>query len=176
MWHSSMFEAGPLVKKHKRHHQQSRTIFRCVSGDTQERDCDSRSTVSSQMSDTSPSSIPLSFGPENPMRPNIGVFNNRSHFSAAFSPNDFIQSNSSDTLGHAVGDHLKAHVWKLQDVSVDNEDGESQEGYGSPGLSPVNTFTLQETLFVEQLTSIDERVRLQVNKNNHIGIDSIVVI
>ena len=66
-------------------------------------------------------------------------------------------------LSHAVGDHLKAHVWKLQDVvSVDNEDGESQEGYGSPGLSPINTFTLQETLFVEQLTSIDERVRLQV--------------
>jgi len=162
IWHSSMFEAGPLVKKHKRHHQQSRTIFRCVSGDTQERDCDSRSTVSSQMSDTSPSSIPLSFGPENPMRPNIGLFNNRSQFSAAFSPNDSIQSNSSDTLGHAVGDHLKAHVWKLQDVSVDNEDGESQEGYGSPGLSPVNTFTLQETLFVEQLSSIDERVRLQV--------------
>ena len=170
MWHSSMFEAGPLVKKHKRHHQQSRTIFRCVSGDTQERDCDSRSTVSSQMSDTSPSSIPLIFGPENPMRPNIGVFNNRSQFSAAFSLNDSIQSNSSDMLGHAVGDHLKAQVWKLQDVSVDNEDGESQEGYGSPGLSPVNTFTLQETLFVEQLTSIDERVRLQVNYQ--IGIDS----
>ena len=62
-----------------------------------------------------------------------------------------------------MGDHLKAHVWKLQDVSVDNEDGESQEGYGSPGLSPINTFTLQETLFVEQLTSIDERVRLQVS-------------
>lgn len=163
LWHSSLFEAGaaPMAKKHKRHHQQSRTIFRCVSGDTQERDCDSRSTVSSQMSDTAPSSIPLTFGPENPMRPNISLFNSRSQVCAS-SPNDSIQSNLHDTLGHAVGDHLKAHVWKLQDVSVDNEDGESQEGYGSPSLSPINTFTLQETLFVEQLTSIDERVRLQV--------------
>ena len=115
------------------------------------------------MSDTSPSSIPLTFGPENPMRPNISIFTSRSQLAAAFSPNDSIQSNSNDTLSHAVGDHLKAHVWKLQDVvSVDNEDGGSQEGYGSPGLSPINTFTLQETLFVEQLTSIDERVRLQV--------------
>ena len=96
------------------------------------------------------------------MRPNISVFTSRSQF-GAFSPNDSIQSNSNDPLSHAVGDHLKAHVWKLQDVSVDNEDGESQEGYGSPGLSPINTFTLQETLFVEQLTSIDERVRLQVS-------------
>ena len=61
-----------------------------------------------------------------------------------------------------MGDHLKAHVWKLHDVCVDNEDGESPEMFGSPGLSPVNAFTLQETLFVEQLTSIDERVRLQV--------------
>ena len=32
-WHSAVFEPGPLVKKHKRHHQQSRTIFRCVSGE-----------------------------------------------------------------------------------------------------------------------------------------------
>ena len=117
--------------------------------------------MSSQMSDTAPSSIPLTFGPENPMRPNISLFNSRSQVCAS-SPNDSIQSNLHDTLGHAVGDHLKAHVWKLQDVSVDNEDGESQEGYGSPSLSPINTFTLQETLFVEQLTSIDERVRLQV--------------
>merc|ERR1719225_1621852 len=94
------------------------------------------------------------------MRPNFS-FNNRSQL-CAFSPNDSIQSNSNETLSHSVGDHLKAHVWKLQDVCVDNEDGESPEMFGSPGLSPVNTFTLQETLFVEQLTSIDERVRLQV--------------
>ena len=35
LWHSSLFEAGaaPMAKKHKRHHQQSRTIFRCVSGE-----------------------------------------------------------------------------------------------------------------------------------------------
>ena len=131
-----------------------------MSGDNQERDCDSRSTVSSQMSDTSPASIPLTFGPENPMRPNFS-FNNRSQL-CAFSPNDSIQSNSNETLSHSVGDHLKAHVWKLHDVCVDNEDGESPEMFGSPGLSPVNAFTLQETLFVEQLTSIDERVRLQV--------------
>lgn len=131
-----------------------KTIIRFITGDAQERDCDSRSTVSSQMSDTSPSSIPLSFGPENPMRPNISVFNTRPQVCA-------IQS-SDGPLSHAVGDHLKAHVWSLQDVNMDNEDGESREGYGSPGLSPINTFTLQETLFVEQLTSIDERVRLQV--------------
>ena len=32
-------------------------------------------------------------------------------------------------------------------------------------LSVINTFTLQETLFIEQLTAIDERVRFQVREN-----------
>ena len=45
-------------------------------------------------------------------------------------------------------DPTNVHVWKL-----DSNMGQA---------APLNTFTLQETLFVEQLAAIDERVRYQV--------------
>ena len=51
-------------------------------------------------------------------------------------------------------------VWKLR--------GGCFEGRVSPVATPhsvINTFTLQETLFIEQLTAIDERVRFQVGGN-----------
>ena len=50
-------------------------------------------------------------------------------------------------------DKVKPQVWKLTEQSFMNP---------SP-LPQLNTFTLQETLFVEQLTAIDERVRYQVS-------------
>ena len=68
------------------------------------------------------------------------------------------QVNSDESEINQREDHVKAQVWKLQDVPFDNTD--------SPDVpqshSVINAFTLQETLFVEQLTSIDERVRFQV--------------
>ena len=66
------------------------------------------------------------------------------------------------------GEQLKAQVWKLQDVCADNGEAgggpgaEAEAGAGGSPLAGLNCFTLQETLFVEQLTSIDERVRFQV--------------
>ena len=63
------------------------------------------------------------------------------------------QSHPQETFN----EHLKAQVWKLRDGSFEERE--------SPLLSPVsNSFTLQETLFIEQLTAIDERVRFQVRK------------
>ena len=52
----------------------------------------------------------------------------------------------------APHDKVKPQVWKLTEHSLMDP---------SP-LPQLNTFTLQETLFVEQLTAIDERVRYQV--------------
>ena len=66
------------------------------------------------------------------------------------------------------GEQLKAQVWKLQDVCADNGEAgggpgaEAEAGAAGSPLAGLNCFTLQETLFVEQLTSIDERVRFQV--------------
>ena len=65
------------------------------------------------------------------------------------------ESNCEDSVRDPLNERLK--VWKLQDIPFDNTTG----SLGSP-LSAINTFTLQETLFIEQLTSIDERVRVQV--------------
>ena len=50
-------------------------------------------------------------------------------------------------------------VWKLDPAAVENSN-ETQEP--SDRQQPLQSFTLQETLFVEQLAAIDERVRNQV--------------
>ena len=50
-------------------------------------------------------------------------------------------------------------VWKLDPAAVENSN-ETQEP--SDQRQPLQSFTLQETLFVEQLAAIDERVRNQV--------------
>ena len=50
-------------------------------------------------------------------------------------------------------------VWKLDPAAVENSN-ETQEQ--SDQRQPLQSFTLQETLFVEQLAAIDERVRNQV--------------
>ena len=64
-------------------------------------------------------------------------------------------------------------VWKLR--------GGCFDGRVSPVAAPlsvINTFTLQEALFIEQLTAIDERVRFQVReekiiRNHHTEYGSI---
>ena len=67
---------------------------------------------------------------------------------------DQMRSDQEQTDGHQGGPHdkVKPQVWKLTENSLMDP---------SP-LPQLNTFTLQETLFVEQLTAIDERVRYQV--------------
>jgi len=132
-WHNT--EEQQLVKKQKRHHQQSRTIFRCVSNENMERDCDSRSTVSSQLSDYSA----------------LGERERERHASNKDNSNED-QSQPQE----AFNDQFKAQVWKLRGGCFDD-----RESPLAP-LSVINTFTLQETLFIEQLTAIDERVRFQV--------------
>ena len=92
-WHTAVADTK---KRPARHHQQSRTIFRCVSGEGGEaaRDCDSRSTISSQMSDYSPGTGPgLAASLDTQMRPNL-TFNSRPEF-GAFSPNDAHQEVST---------------------------------------------------------------------------------
>ena len=90
-WHTAVADTK---KRPARHHQQSRTIFRCVSGEGGEaaRDCDSRSTISSQMSDYSPGPG-LAASLDTQMRPNL-TFNSRPEF-GAFSPNDAHQEVST---------------------------------------------------------------------------------
>ena len=90
-WHTAVADTK---KRPARHHQQSRTIFRCVSGEGGEaaRDCDSRSTISSQMSDYSPGPG-LAASLDTQMRPNL-TFNSRPDF-GAFSPNDAHQEVST---------------------------------------------------------------------------------
>ena len=61
------------------------------------------------------------------------------------------QENGENQHG-VLPDKVKAQVWKLSESPLMDP---------SP-LPQLNTFTLQETLFVEQLTAIDERVRYQV--------------
>ena len=90
-WHTAVADTK---KRPARHHQQSRTIFRCVSGEGGEaaRDCDSRSTISSQMSDYSPGPG-LAASLDTQMRPNL-TFGGRPEF-RAFSPNDAHQEVST---------------------------------------------------------------------------------
>jgi len=128
-------------RRHKRHHQQSRTIFRCVSGEG-ERDCDSRSTISSQLSDNERQTLSNS---------------TEAAFSQLFQTEPNQESNSEDAVRDPINERLK--VWKLQDIPFDDT---NRSTLSPSPFSVVNTFTLQETLFIEQLTSIDERVRVQV--------------
>jgi len=138
-------------KRQKRHHQQSRTIFRCFSSEDVERDCDSRSTIASPVSDSSGSHLQQDVG----MNENQGSINEFSQvmLDDAFSS---VQSISNECLIQSnqgvPPDQFKPQVWKLTEQSPMNP---------SP-LPQLNRFTLQETLFVEQLTAIDERVRCQV--------------
>ena len=69
------------------------------------------------------------------------------------------ESNSEDAVRDPINERLK--VWKLQDIPFDDT---NRSTLSPSPFSVVNTFTLQETLFIEQLTSIDERVRVQVRE------------
>ena len=157
----------PNNKRQKRHHQQSRTIFRCVSGESaiyyylspnnkpisgenNERDCDSRSTIASPFSDTSQSQLQQDFSAN--QNANSGVGFSQQMLEDAYGMNQPNLTYPGDRQG-LPPDKLKPQVWKLSENSPLDP---------SP-LPQLNTFTLQETLFVEQLTAIDERVRFQVS-------------
>ena len=53
-------------------------------------------------------------------------------------------------------------VWKLDNNSAAGAGGANSENTSNEQQQPLQSFTLQETLFVEQLAAIDERVRNQV--------------
>jgi len=138
-------------KRQKRHHQQSRTIFRCVSSENNERDCDSRSTIASPFSDSSASQLQPDFSTN--QNANSGSIFGQQMLEDGYGLNHprHDQDHVDDRQG-VPPDKLKPQVWKLSENS-------SLDPSPLPQLS---TFTLQETLFVEQLTAIDERVRFQV--------------
>jgi len=139
------------AKRQKKHHQQSRTIFRCVSSENAERDCDSRSTIASPLSDSSGSQLQQDLGADQ----NQGSITEFSQ-DALDDALSLDQSRANEDISQAQQgvppDQMKPQVWKLTEQSLMNL---------SP-LPQLNRFTLQETLFVEQLTAIDERVRYQV--------------
>jgi len=137
------------AKRQKRHHQQSRTIFRCVSSENNERDCDSRSTIASPFSDSSASQLQQDFSSN--QNANSGATFGQQMLEDTYGMNQPDLAHAEDRHG-LPPDKLKPQVWKLSENSPLEP---------SP-LPQLNTFTLQETLFVEQLTAIDERVRFQV--------------
>jgi len=139
-----------IAKRQKRHHQQSRTIFRCVSSENNERDCDSRSTIASPFSDSSGSQLQPDYSSHqngNPMMFGQQMLDDAYALNQIRSDTD----RNEDQPG-VPRDKIKPQVWKLNESSLMDP---------SP-LPQLSTFTLQETLFVEQLTAIDERVRYQV--------------
>ena len=125
-------------------------LFFYFKGENVERDCDSRSTIASPFLDGSGSQLQQDFSSNQNGNPSM------------FGPQllddayslDQMRSDQEQTDGHQGGPHdkVKPQVWKLTENSLMDP---------SP-LPQLNTFTLQETLFVEQLTAIDERVRYQV--------------
>ena len=115
----------------------------CIAGEG-ERDCDSRSTISSQLSDNERQTLSNS---------------TETAFSQLFQTEPNQESNSEDAVRDPINERLK--VWKLQDIPFDDT---NRSTLSPSPFSVVNTFTLQETLFIEQLTSIDERVRVQVRE------------
>jgi len=149
--HGTLEPLNKLPKDKKRHHQQSRTIFRCVSSENGERDCDSRSTIASPFSDSSGSQLQQDFSSNQNANPST-VFGQQM-LDDAFALDQIRPDQDHSQAQQGVPpDKVKPQVWKLTEQSFMNP---------SP-LPQLNTFTLQETLFVEQLTAIDERVRYQV--------------
>lgn len=147
----STVSSEQMSKRQKRHHQQSRTIFRCVSNENVERDCDSRSTIASPFSDSSGSQLQQDFS-SNQNAESTNTFEQQMLDDAFALDPIHSDQDSSQAQGGVPPDKVKPQVWKLTDQPFMNP---------SP-LPQLNTFTLQETLFVEQLTAIDERVRYQV--------------
>merc|ERR1719483_252304 len=100
------------AKRQKKHHQQSRTIFRCVSGENAERDCDSRSTIASQVSDTSGSQV----------QHDVNSNHNQNDINVLDEAFSLYQSRSNEDLSQAQQgvppDQVKPQVWKLTEQSI----------------------------------------------------------
>jgi len=123
-----------------RHHQQSRTIFRCVS------------------SDSNPPSSPVLNPPFARAPPGQQGWLEQ----GASSPEPGVMNTppiGSTPPSRPESGEANVQVWKLDPAAVENSN-ETQEP--SDQRQPLQSFTLQETLFVEQLAAIDERVRNQV--------------
>jgi len=124
-------------RNQKRHHQQSRTIFRCVSNDN--------GGETDSMTSGSPDP-----GMHMDFMSNGGGWSPRQQcWGEASVPN-------RQTLApiNLPTEQIKPQVWRL--------DLEAGGLNAQPNQPRTNSFTLQETLFVEQLAAIDERVRYQV--------------
>jgi len=122
-------ESNPL-----RHHQQSRTIFRCVSNDSNGGACS-----------TSP-------GGNNGEGRAVPTWPEQNTQGGATSPEPQAVMNAAEESGSKSN----VQVWKL---NANTEQDSNDPGCHQQALQ---SFTLQETLFVEQLAAIDERVRNQV--------------
>jgi len=129
-----------------RHHQQSRTIFRCVSSDSNPPSCTSPvgnpAGVPFARAQTAPTSSWLEQnGQAGASSPEPGVMN---------TPPSRPESSNSNV-----------QVWKLDNnaAAAANSETSNEQQHQQ---QPLQSFTLQETLFVEQLAAIDERVRNQV--------------
>lgn len=166
----------------RRHHQQSRTIFRCISNDSDSQCSASPDPAAHSRTNSNNSAHPQfsgnsghsglnghpgnqghqgQQGPQghpgylgnpgqigNPGRPQ-GLGSNEQ--SLSYQPREMWGRQQPGGLSN-FPDHANVNVWKLEEQLPAAEDGR-------PALK---SFTLQETLFVEQLAAIDERVRFQV--------------
>jgi len=149
-WHEDQRYPSPAtspISSHRetdsnplRHHQQSRTIFRCVS------------------SDSNPPSSPVLNPPFARAPPGQQGWLEQ----GASSPEPGVMNTppiGSTPPSRPESGEANVQVWKLDPAAVENSN-ETQEP--SDQRQPLQSFTLQETLFVEQLAAIDERVRNQV--------------
>ena len=123
------------VRKRKFEQNQHGTIMVFLSDESLDREIPSRSSITSPFSDTSQA-------PTYPHDFNQGHSNQRSDVPSSPGGNSMQEESIQ-----------RAKVWKLS---------ESPTNSSLSLTSQPNGFTLQETLFVEQLTAIEERVRCQV--------------
>merc|ERR1719500_653705 len=126
-----------------RHHQQSRTIFRCVSSDSNPPSCSSPVG--------NPGAVPFARGAAQTAQASSWLEQNNA---GASSPEPGAMNTPPS---RPESSESNVQVWKL-DAAAAAENSESS----NETQQPLQSFTLQETLFVEQLAAIDERVRSQV--------------
>ena len=141
-------ESNPL-----RHHQQSRTIFRCVSSKSQQKS-PSRSSHPLVTDDSNGgAACSTSPGGNNGEGRAVPTWPEQNTQGGATSPQPPGVMNAAEESGSKSN----VQVWKL--------DANTEQDSNDPGChqqQALQSFTLQETLFVEQLAAIDERVRNQV--------------
>jgi len=126
-----------------RHHQQSRTIFRCVSSDSNPPSCSSPVG--------NPGAVPFARAAQ-PAQASSWLEHNTTSAGAS-SPEPGVMNTPPS---RPESSESNVQVWKLDAAPAENSETSNEP------RQPLQSFTLQETLFVEQLAAIDERVRSQV--------------